>query len=157
MLIFLVWLSEFIEKLNNVLSFVSLISFIVIIMSAVSYVINSNQYHNYEKFWFGESRVLLKRGFLTLSISLFLHLVVPNKNIFYAMVGVYAGQEIIASPKAQELFDKSIKVIEIKLDEVIETSKGELDKTKPFECTGFRCGKRFSETEIMGLLNDEEE
>lgn len=37
------------------------------------------------------------------------------------------------------------------------TAKDELDKTKPFECTGFRCGKRFSETEIMGLLNGKEE
>lgn len=34
--------------------------------------------------------------------------------------------------------------------------KSEIDHQKPFECTGFRCGKRFSEEYIMGMLNDEE-
>lgn len=26
--------------------------------------------------------------------------------------------------------------------------KSEIDKIKPFECTGFRCGKRWSEEEV---------
>ena len=28
------------------------------------------------------------------------------------------------------------------------SEKSEIDKTKPFECTGFRCGKRWSEEEL---------
>ena len=29
------------------------------------------------------------------------------------------------------------------------SAKDEIDKVKPFECTGFRCGKRWSEAEIL--------
>lgn len=28
------------------------------------------------------------------------------------------------------------------------SEKSEIDKVKPFECTGFRCGKRWSENEL---------
>jgi len=39
------------------------------------------------------------------------------------MLGVYAGQEIIANPKAQALLDKSIKAIEVQLDSVINKNQ----------------------------------
>ncbi|MCK3656425.1 hypothetical protein A4G19_11950 [Pasteurellaceae bacterium Macca] len=29
--------------------------------------------------------------------------------------------------------------------------KTEIDKARPFECSGFRCGKRWSEEEIINL------
>lgn len=29
------------------------------------------------------------------------------------------------------------------------SEKSEIDKIKPFECTGFRCGKRWGLTEIL--------
>lgn len=36
-------------------------------------------------------------------------------------------------------------------------AKDEKDKVTPFVCMGFRCGKRFTEEHIMGLLNGKEE
>ncbi|MCT8540917.1 thioredoxin domain-containing protein [Glaesserella parasuis] len=33
------------------------------------------------------------------------------------------------------------------------SEKSEIDKVKPFECTGLKCGKRWSEEEL-GAFND---
>lgn len=49
--------------------------------------------------------------------------ITPSQKTYYAMLGVYAGQEIIANPKAQALLDKSIKAIEVQLDSVINKNQ----------------------------------
>lgn len=49
--------------------------------------------------------------------------ITPSQKTYYAMLGVYAGQEIIANPKAQALFDKSIKAIEVQLDSLINKNQ----------------------------------
>ena len=49
--------------------------------------------------------------------------ITPSQKTYYAMLGVYAGQEIIVNPKAQALFDKSIKAIEVQLDSVINKNQ----------------------------------
>lgn len=42
------------------------------------------------------------------------------------MVGVYMGEEVISNPKALELFDKAYKAIDVSLDEIINSKKGEV-------------------------------
>ena len=34
------------------------------------------------------------------------------------------------------------------------SEKSEIDKIKPFECTGFRCGKRWSEEELKQVAEN---
>lgn len=42
------------------------------------------------------------------------------------MVGVYMGEEVISNPKALELFGKAYKAIDVSLDEIINSKKGEV-------------------------------
>lgn len=48
---------------------------------------------------------------------------VPKEKTAYMMLGAYAAQKIAESPKAEQVSEKVITLINIKLDELISNSK----------------------------------
>lgn len=121
MLVFLVWFSEVIVTLK--LMFEAALSgllgvlliWIVIVVAWSADRIGNPAMVNL-KAQYKKMVVLI----LTFSV---LTAITPSQKTYYAMLGVYAGQEIIANPKAQALFDKSIKAIEVQLDSVINKNQ----------------------------------
>ena len=70
------------------------------------------------KMW---SRIALATTIVSFSVAVLM----PTKNFIYIAVGVKAGQEIIQYKNINTVLDKSIKALELKLDDVIK----ELDAT----------------------------
>lgn len=126
MLILLIWLSNFLDKLSNVMSFTfktAAFFFIILLIIKVFLFVEEVEERDFTLIqWFNKN---VKKYILGLFLISLLHTVIPQKETYYAMLGVYAGQEIIANPQAQALIEKSVKAIEIKLDDVI---KKEADK-----------------------------
>lgn len=125
MILFLIWLADVISTIHGVVNTVFGFSVVLLIISAVVFCLNSSECNECEKKWhkWGKTKAYLaiKIAIAVMTVSVIL----PSKNTYYAMVGVYMGQEIISNPTSQRLFEKSIKAIELKLDEVInsETNK----------------------------------
>ena len=121
MLFFLVWFSEVIVTLK--LMFASALSGllgVLLIWIVIAVVWSTERIGN-------PAMVNLKAQYkkivgLILTFSV-LTAITPSQKTYYAMLGVYAGQEIIANPKAQALLDKSIKAIEVQLDIVINKNQ----------------------------------
>ena len=121
MLVFLVWFSEVIVTLKLMfeaalsgLLGVLLIWIIIVVAWSADRIGNPamvNLKAQYKK---------MVGLILTFSV---LTAITPSQKTYYAMLGVYAGQEIIANPKAQALFDKSIKAIEVQLDSLINKNQ----------------------------------
>ena len=121
MLVFLVWFSEVIVTLK--LMFASALSGllgVLLIWVVIAVVWSTDRIGN-------PAMVNLKAQYkkivgLILTFSV-LTAITPSQKTYYVMLGVYAGQEIIANPKAQALFDKSIKAIEVQLDSMINKNQ----------------------------------
>lgn len=121
MLVFLVWFSEVIVTLK--LMFEAALSGllgVLLIWIVIAVVWSTDRIGN-------PAMVNLKAQYkkmvgLILTFSV-LTAITPSQKTYYAMLGVYAGQEIIANPKAQALFDKSIKAIEVQLDSLINKNQ----------------------------------
>ena len=121
MLVFLVWFSEVIVTLK--LMFAAALSGllgVLLIWIVIAVVWSTDRIGN-------PAMVNLKAQYtkivgLILTFSV-LTAITPSQKTYYAMLGVYAGQEIIANPKAQALFDKSIKAIEVQLDSMINKNQ----------------------------------
>ena len=121
MLVFLVWFSEVIVTLKLMfeaalsgLLGVLLIWIIIVVAWSADRIGNPamvNLKAQYKK---------MVGLILTFSV---LTAITPSQKTYYAMLGVYAGQEVIANPKAQALFDKSIKAIEVQLDSLINKNQ----------------------------------
>lgn len=63
---------------------------------------------------------LFRCGVFTVIAGFVLNIIIPTPPYYYAMVGAYAASEISKSDKANVLLDKSIKLVETKIDELIE-------------------------------------
>ena len=119
MLVFLVWFSEVIVTLK--LMFAAALSGllgVLLIWIVIAVVWSTDRIGN---------PAMVKAQYkkivgLILTFSV-LTAITPSQKTYYAMLGVYAGQEIIANPKAQALLDKSIKAIEVQLDSVINKNQ----------------------------------
>ena len=125
MLIFLIWLANFIDKLNLILLGLLFASLAVIGCNLFLMLLTIEKLNKNDEEIFSKAKKALKKSAVYLGIFSATFAFVPSKNTYYAMVGVYAGQEIIDNPKAQTLFDKSIKVVEAKLDQIINESEKE--------------------------------
>ena len=44
----------------------------------------------------------------------------PSKNFFYIVAGIHTGKELITNEKASNILDKSYKLLDTKLDEILE-------------------------------------
>lgn len=128
MLILLIWLSDFLNHLSNIAEIIfyiatAILVFLFILKGMVT--LHERKEEDYPLIgWLNKN---VKKYFFGLFLVLLIGAIIPKKETYYAMLGVYAGQEIIANPQAQALIEKSVKAIEIKLDEVIKNEK-ETDK-----------------------------
>ena len=52
-------------------------------------------------------------------------IILPSKEFIYIAGGLYAGNEIMDNPKVNALFEKSYKIIDSKLDEMLQSIGGE--------------------------------
>lgn len=66
-----------------------------------------------------------KFGFFSLIFFIVVYNLVPNEKTIYAIAGTYGAVQIVQSPEAKELMDKSLKVIGQKLDEMTKPTATE--------------------------------
>lgn len=121
MILFLIWLADVISTIHGVTNTVFGFSVVLLIGSICVFFINAERCDEDEKKWndWGKAKAYLA---IKIAIAVMIvSVIVPSKNTYYAMVGVYMGQEIISNPTSQRLFEKSIQAIELKLDEVINS------------------------------------
>lgn len=52
-------------------------------------------------------------------------IILPSKEFIYIAGGLYTGNEIMDNPKVNALFEKSYKLIDSKLDEMLQSIGGE--------------------------------
>lgn len=121
MILFLIWLADFIGKVHVIINVFLLLAIILCIVGGITFCANSSEYDKAEIKWHNWGKTKVYLAIKVAIASAIIGAIIPSKNTYYAMVGVYVGQEIIANPTSQRLFDKSIQAIELKLDEVINS------------------------------------
>lgn len=125
-LLFIVYLIEKVDVFVSVLKNLGILSAILFGIIAIVHILS----------WFnGEDEILKKFcpklkmwsriALATTIVSFSIAVLMPTKNFIYIAVGVKAGQEIIQYKNINTMLDKSLKALELKLDDVIK----ELDAT----------------------------
>mgnify|MGYP001736100970 FL=1 len=71
---------------------------------------------------------LWKKGLVGLIICGTIGLLSPNDKTMYAIAGTYGAVQIAQSPESKVLVEKSFKVINQKLDEMLESGKSKENK-----------------------------
>ena len=125
-LLFIVYLIEKVDVFVSVLKNLGILSAIlfgiITIVHVLSWVNGEDgilkKFGPKLKMW---SRIALATAIVSFSIAVLM----PTKNFIYIAVGVKAGQEIIQYKNINTMLDKSLKALELKLDNVIK----ELDAT----------------------------
>ena len=120
-LLFIVYLIEkvdvFVSVLKNLGIFSTIMFGIIAIVPILSWVNGEDgilkKFGPKLKMW---SRIALATAIVSLSIAV----LIPTKNFIYIAVGVKAGQEIIQYKNINTMLDKSLKALELKLDNVIK-------------------------------------
>ena len=120
-LLFIVYLIEkvdvFVSVLKNLGIFSTIMFGIIAIVHILSWVNGEDEFlkkfGQKLKMW---SRIALATAIVCFSIAVLM----PTKNFIYIAVGVKAGQEIIQYKNINTMLDKSLKALELKLDDVIK-------------------------------------
>ena len=66
---------------------------------------------------------LWKTGLLCLILCFIISILSPNSKTMYALIGTYGAVQIVQSPESKVLIEKSFKVINQKLDEILDSGK----------------------------------
>lgn len=120
-LLFIVYLIEKVDVFVSVLKNLGIFSAILFGVIAIVHILS----------WVnGEEGILKKFGpklkmwsriaLVTTIVSFTIAVLMPTKNFIYIAVGVKAGQEIIQYKNVNTMLDKSLKALELKLDNVIK-------------------------------------
>ena len=120
-LLFIVYLIEkvdvFVSVLKNLGIFSTIMFGIIAIVHILSWVNGEDgilkKFGPKLKMW---SRIALATTIVSFSVAVLM----PTKNFIYIAVGVKAGQEIIQYKNINTMLDKSLKALELKLDNVIK-------------------------------------
>lgn len=127
MLVFIIWLGEFIEKLHMLLGDIIFFCVATLVVYGISKVVA-------ELLFVGETnkphillggKFIKRMVFILLPIAVALQTIVPSQRTYYIMLGAYVGQEIVETVVKSPITQKSLKLLESKLDEFIA------DDTKP--------------------------
>lgn len=119
MLVFLVYLGDFIGTLSNVL-FAG-----ILVLSAISaftligtseYISGLNGGNGVLLTWYADFKKLVK----VYLVVLLMFVVIPSQKTFYVMVAAYAGTVVAETPEAKRIFDKAMSALESKIDSLIE-------------------------------------
>ena len=120
-LLFIVYLIEKVDVFVSVLKNLGILSTILFGIIAIVHVLVwfnvedefLKKFGSKLKMW---SRIALATAIVSFSIAVLM----PTKNFIYIAVGVKAGQEIIQYKNINTVLDKSLKALELKLDNVIK-------------------------------------
>lgn len=120
-LLFIVYLIEkvdvFVSVLKNLGIFSAILFGVIAIVHILSWVNGEDgilkKFGPKLKMW---SRIALATTIVSFSVAVLM----PTKNFIYIAVGVKAGQEIIQYKNINTMLDKSLKALELKLDNVIK-------------------------------------
>ena len=120
-LLFIVYLIEKVDVFVSVLKNLGILSAILFGIIAIVHVLSwvngedgiLKKFGPKLKMW---SRIALATTIVSFSVAVLM----PTKNFIYIAVGVKAGQEIIQYKNINTMLDKSLKALELKLDNVIK-------------------------------------
>lgn len=125
MLPLFIYLAGIVDQINTSMTIVSIILVVVLGMSYF-YIcdqedkIDPDLARSYWKRW--------KKGLVGLIICGTIGLLSPTDKTMYAIAGTYGAVQIAQSPESKILVEKSLKVINQKLDEMLEPSKSKENK-----------------------------
>lgn len=119
MLVFLVYLSDFIGTLSIILMITLLVlSFVIVgtLIRTYDMMAYKDSKESVVHVWYSKFRALMK-VYIIIMLSFVL---VPSQKTFYVMSAAYAGTMVIESPEAKRIFDKAVLALESKLDSLID-------------------------------------
>lgn len=94
--------------------------------------INTEVYGNLEN-QLQTQKKYIKKSILVFVLSGLIVTMLPSRNGFLALTGIYVGSQIYDKVDKSEIFDKSVKLLNLelnnKLDELIQQSTNKKDKT----------------------------
>lgn len=122
MLVFLVYLGEFIGSISAVL-IMALIALAIVVVGTLIRTSNLQTYENRKEsivlMWYSKFHKLAKSYIIILLLFIF----IPSQKTFYVMVAVYAGTVVVESPEARRIFDKAVSALESKLDYLVDPAE----------------------------------
>lgn len=137
-LILLLWLADFSHSITGILCFVLLLTILAILTAAIFYFMFSSEitrakgstvYNQAEIEEMESNRNLmtrtLKYALITAITSSVLISVIPSKTTIHAIAGIKAAELAIDSVKDSQLFDKTMTLIESKIDEELKKTEKE--------------------------------
>ena len=126
MLPLFIYLAGIVDQVNGTMTFISAI-LLVSVFALTFYLIEQEKSkvdpHIIEagwKFW--------RKLIISLIICGTIGLLAPKDKTMYAIAGTYGAVQIAQSPESKVLIEKSFKVINQKLDEMLEPSKSKENK-----------------------------
>ena len=127
MLPLFIYLAGIVDQVNGTMTFISAI-LLVSVFALTLYLIEQEKYNKVDphiieagwKFW--------KKLIISLIICGTIGLLSPKDKTMYAIAGTYSAVQIAQSPESKVLIEKSFKVINQKLDEMLEPSKSKENK-----------------------------
>ena len=100
--------------------FVFIISIVALIICVIENRGNNPHMYDYDK---RDARLLSKLITMLSVLSVFsalLIIAVPSENAVYKIIGIKASKQVVSEVQNSERFNKVLKVIDIKLDEMVE-------------------------------------
>lgn len=127
MLPLFIYLAGIVDQVNTVMTLISTL-LIVAIFGLICYLLeyetkSKSDAHIVQARW-----KFCRKLIYSLIICGTIGLLSPNEKTMYAVAGTYGAVRIIQAPESKELFEKSLKAINLKLDEYIESNKSKENK-----------------------------
>ena len=136
-LLILLYLAEFITNIDNaasaferfILTYFFIAAIFAVVYLAFLNIFNGDEEDKEVKEKMGFAIEIVKKSIKPLLIILvaliLFRAILPSKDFVYMAGGIYMGSEILENPKVNALFEKSYKIIDSKLDEMLQNIGGE--------------------------------
>lgn len=112
LLIYTVSLVGTIRDMTLIVSFVSSAALLFSLISVLDAYMNTQRQTEVLKIW-------AKRIGIVTVVSSSLAIVLPKENVMFAMLGAYVAQQITTNPTSNRLLEKTLQIVEGKLDSAV--------------------------------------
>lgn len=116
-----------VDVLSHISFFLGLIAIIVgffmviLIVIFIAMSVNEDTDNDWYRFFVKHGKKIIASWLCLLLLCA----VMPRKELMYIASGLYLGNEALENPKVNALFEKSYKLIDSKLDEMLQSIGGE--------------------------------
>ena len=122
-----IYLAGIVDKINMTMTIVSAI-LLAAVVGLAFYLLENEGSSKIDPHIIKERWKFWRKLIVALVICGTIGLLAPKDKTMYAIAGTYGAVKIIQAPESKELFEKSLKALNQKLDEYIEPNKPKENK-----------------------------